>query len=595
MNKAFEIIKKYKMLVYFILLVLYYICIDFFNQYLMFKIFDLKILYDKTAIIFNILWVLLFLIISYLLKPKLNKIVTLIFNIFLLVFSIANYFVFSYFSNVVSWKDIVLTGEGLDFISSVFKFINLKLIIFLIITIIMIIVIYKLTPKYYYKFKSIQTIIIIIFLIIMGFCYYNNDEKLTNINDSWLVEDVIDNNSNYYSNWINSNKLINIGGTYDYIFRDFYWTFLKKYNLVESEKFVDDYISSYESSQSNEYQGIFKNKNLILIMMESMDDWLINEDVTPTIYNMMQKGFNFHNHYSPDYITGATANTEFIANTGIYPIVNSLSPVYAYVNNNYSFSLPNMFKNSGYIVNSFHRSLGNVYNRDKMHISLGYSNYYDYTKMGIDFDNQDYDTNLISDGYDMIIQENKFMSSIITFTPHAPYIYSLPRCLKNLDDIKEIYPNLDSEEELCAYSVARETDNMFKLLLEKLESDNLLNNTVIVAFTDHPNNVVLRENETEKLNKTVFFIYDNTMDNHQIETITSTINILPTLKNLFGFENDYVYPGYDALNTKEGYVLFKDYTYYDGKSINPLTEREYNQFQFSKSILITDYYKNQKR
>ena len=65
--------------------------------------------------------------------------------------------------------------------------------------------------------------------------------------------------------------------------------------------------------------------------MESMDDWMVNEEVTPTMYEMMNHGFNFTNHYSPGYVTGETANTEFVANTGMYPSINKLSPNYAYL------------------------------------------------------------------------------------------------------------------------------------------------------------------------------------------------------------------------------------------------------------------------
>ena len=145
--------------------------------------------------------------------------------------------------------------------------------------------------------------------------------------------------------------------------------------------------------------------------------------------------------------------------------------------------------------------------------------------------------------------------------------------------------------ENCTY-INRDTDDMFKSLIFQLKMDNILDNTIIVAFTDHPNNILLQNDETDLLNKTILFIYDSTMDSNQIDTITSTINILPTLKNLFGFKNEYVYSGYDALNTNNGYIVFKDYTYYDGFSINSLTEDIYNEVTFSKDLLITDYYKN---
>lgn len=165
-------------------------------------------------------------------------------------------------------------------------------------------------------------------------------------------------------------------------------------------------------------------------------------------------------------------------------------------------------------------------------------------------------------------------------------------CTTNLDDIKEIYPDITNEEYLCGFSAARETDNMFKLLLEKLKEDNLLEDTVIVAFSDHPNKIIIRDDETEKLNKTKFFIYSSELDSNQIDVITSSINILPTIVNLFGIDNDYLYTGYDALNTNEEYVIFRDYTYYDGTDIKPLTSELLNKVEYSSNILISNYYKD---
>ena len=326
-------------------------------------------------------------------------------------------------------------------------------------------------------------------------------------------------------------------------------------------------------------------------MMESMDDWLINKETTPTIYEMMQHGFNFNTHYSPGYVTGDTANTEFIANTGVYPYINKLSPNYAYVNNYYPYSIANLFKSNNYIVNSFHRSNGFIYNRENMHISLGYEKYYNYSEMGISAENLDLDTYIIRDGYKYIVNEEKFMSFIITYSPHSPYTYDKIECQSNLEEIKKIYPEETNEEILCAYSSARETDNMFKLLLEKLEQDNLLKDTVIVAFSDHPNRLVINEDETEILNKTLFFIYENSMNSNQIYDITSTINILPTIINLFGIETEYVYPGYDAIINNENYVVFKDYTYYDGKELKNINDEINEKLQYSFNMLVSDYYK----
>ena len=585
--------KYFKTVMFFVYEMVYLLFIDVFNQYLLTRSFDTSNYLINNLLVFDIVWILLFFIFLYVLKPKVRKVITCTFNILLLLISLANYFMYSYFYSVFSWKDLVLSSDGFSFIDSVFKFINLKIILFTLTSIDMILLIYKTRTKKTYKFKSIRSVIIIIILImIFGIrgIYINN--RLSNTNDGWDSTEVINNDSNYYQNWTDSTRLMKICGIYEYLIKDFYNSFIKKDNSIEARLFVNNYIDENYKEDNNEYTGIFKNKNLIFVMMESMDDWLVNENVTPTMYKMMQHGFNFNNHYSPAYVTGETANTEFIANTGMYPSIDRLSPNYAYVNNNYPYSIASLFKNEGYTVNSFHRSNGFLYNRSIMHISLGYEKYHSYVDMGISDDNLDLDSYIIKNGYNKIISNNKFMSFIITYSPHSPYTYNKIECQTNLSDIKTIYPELDNEELLCAYSAARETDNMFKLLLEKLKNDNLLDDTIIVAFTDHPNKLVIRDDETEKLNKTIFYIYDHEMNSNQIDTITSSINILPTVINLFGIKNNYLYSGYDALDTNEEYVIFKDYTYFDGKEVKTVTKEYKDKLEYSSDILSSDYYKD---
>lgn len=587
--------KYFKTIVFFIYEGIYLIFIDFFNQYLITRSLSISEYLIKTAIVFNILWVSLYFVILYIMNPKPRKIISCIINILLLLLSIVNYFMNSYFHSIFSWKDLFLSGDGFSFLGSILKFVNLKLVLFVLTAVDIILLIFKTRTKKVYQIKSKQTIILtgVLLLIIGGRIIFINT-KLNNTSDGWDSREVSNNSSNYYKNWIEPTKLLRICGTYEYIINDFYHSFLEKDNSVSARENVTKYIKENKKEiKDKNYTGIFKNKNLIFVMMESMDDWMVNEETTPTMYEMMNHGFNFTNHYSPGYVTGETANTEFVANTGMYPSINKLSPNYAYVNNDYPYSIANLFKKEGYITNSFHASNGFIYNRINMHIKLGYNQYHNYADMGIDDKYLVLDSYIIRDGYNQIVQLNdKFMSFIITYSPHSPYTYEKIECTTNLDDIKEIYPDITNEEYLCGFSAARETDNMFKLLLEKLKEDNLLEDTVIVAFSDHPNKIIIRDDETEKLNKTKFFIYSSEMDGNQIDVITSSINILPTIVNLFGIDNDYLYTGYDALNTNEEYVIFKDYTYYDGTDIKPLTSELLNKVEYSSNILISNYYKD---
>lgn len=487
--------KYFKTILFFIYEGIYLIFIDFFNQYLVTRSLSISGYLVKTAIIFNVLWVLLYFIILYMLNPKPRKIVSCVINVLLLIISIINYFMNSYFHSVFSWKDLFLSGDGLSFLNSVFKFINLKLILFILTSIDIILLIFKTRTRKFYQIKSKQSFVVIPLILIIMVCrivFIN--VKLDNASDGWDSREVKTNLSNYYKNWIVPENLLRLCGTYEYLIKDFNHSFFQKDDSIKAKEYVSEYISENKNiSNGNNYNGIFKNKNLIFVMMESMDDWMVNEEITPTIYNMMQHGFNFNNHYSPGYVTGETANTEFIANTGMYPSINKLSPNYAYVDNSYPYSIANLFKKEGYITNSFHRSSGYIYNRENMHLSFGYSKYHSYWDMEIDDKHMDLDSYIIKNGYNKIVLSNdKFMSFIITYSPHSPYTYDKIECTTNLDDIKNIYSDVVDEEYLCGFSAARETDNMFKLLLEKLENDNLLNDTIIVAFTDHPNGISYR-------------------------------------------------------------------------------------------------------
>ena len=82
------------------------------------------------------------------------------------------------------------------------------------------------------------------------------------------------------------------------------------------------------------------------------------------------------------------------------------------------------------------------------------------------------------------------------------------------------------------------------------------------------------------------------MNSNQIDTITSSINILLTVINLFGIKNNYLYSGYDALDTNEEYVIFKDYTYFDGKEVKTVTKEYKDKLEYSSDILSSDYYKD---
>ena len=141
---------------------------------------------------------------------------------------------------------------------------------------------------------------------------------------------------------------------------------------------------------------------------------------------------------------------------------------------------------------------------------------------------------------------------------------------------------------------------MVELLLNKLTEKNLIDNTVIVVFTDHylytlSDQTILdkyKETKNNLINKTPFFIWDNETTKKKITSVTSQLNILPTLLNLYGLEyHPNYYIGEDALNNNyHGKVFFSDYSWYDGnvyvdggivtnnKSIDPISLEDKNYY-----------------
>lgn len=193
--------KYFKTIVFFIYEGIYLIFIDFFNQYLITRSLSVSEYLVKTAIVFNILWVLLYFIILYVMNPKPRKIISCIINILLLILSIVNYFMNSYFHSIFSWKDLFLSGDGFSFLGSILKFVNLKLILFVLTAVDIILLIFKTRTKKVYQIKSKQTIILIgIILLIIGGRIIFINTKLNNTSDGWDSREVSNNSSNYYKN-----------------------------------------------------------------------------------------------------------------------------------------------------------------------------------------------------------------------------------------------------------------------------------------------------------------------------------------------------------------------------------------------------------
>ena len=542
-------------------------------------------------ILFTISWITFFMGFSRSFKLKYNRIFYLFFSVlFAALFLVNNV----YYSMTKTFFDFTLmesASEGAPYILDTLKNCNPLVYLAFIVIIISIILGYrKIEGKKENDYKLFTKFMIAFLLLhtIAPFTLGKANKELTW--SSWR------NPRNVYNAFNDSNKSIKVSGFYEYTFRNFYVSFLKTKEQINVEdiEFLEDAYSS-EKTHKNTHSGLFKDKNLILIQLEGTDNWLLNEKDTPTLHKMMNEGINFNNHYSYYNGGGSTFNSEFAVNTGFITPLSFTKNAYQFNKNEFPNSLAHIFKDMGYSVNAFHKNTGEYYSRTVNYINWGYDNYYGlidvdkYTDSTYNLDRE----LILNEKFNKLIipEEGKFVDYIITYSGHLPFTNTKGVCKYLYDEDIEKQYQLDltkleegqilekpefvqMTEEECARRQSRETDYMIELLLKKLEETNKLDDTVIVVFTDHylytleDKSILDKYKETSNnlINRTPFFIWSKDIRSERVNKVTSQLNILPTVLNLFGVEyklNSYI--GEDALDGDyEGIVFFSDYSWYDG-------------------------------
>lgn len=348
-----------------------------------------------------------------------------------------------------------------------------------------------------------------------------------------------------------------------------------------------------EISQANGKTGALQGKNLIMVMMESMDTWLLTEEYTPNLYALQQRGTNFSRFYTPLFLSAGTFNTEIISQTGLIPAVSGLSSS-AYSTNSFPLSLANLFEDAGYRSNSFHSASPSIYSRGSVHTNLGFEAYTNYVGMGM----EDYqlDSQMIG-GYDLMApKEVPFFTYIITYSGHGPYTeemgniaaphYERAKAAVEQSGVTSTAANM--EEYTRAVAHAMETDKFVGELVERLEKDGRMEDTVLLFYADHYGKYMtdkefLKElkgisGNSPDLYRTPCFLVAPGEKGSTVDKLCSAVDLVPTLVNLFSLDagREY-YVGDDIFGYGGGFVPFPNSEWLDEEgyhSVGSVTEQE---------------------
>ena len=370
---------------------------------------------------------------------------------------------------------------------------------------------------------------------------------------------------------------------------------------------INEYIKDRKPTEKNEYTGIFKGKNLIMICAEAWNGSFVDEELYPAMYRLIHKGFKFNNFYQP-HGASSTSSGEYSFMTGMIPVNNDRTFVNS-INNNMGFTISMKLHNLNYQTYSFHNGRSVYYGRDETHDSLmGFERYIandtGLNEMTDQFYTDDY--NMLKVAYDMVKKDKPFLEYFMTYTGHKPYVGELSG--KMLD-----YYNIIDRKYKDQYTVPVKyymAKNMYlekglEYILEKLEEDNLINDTVICMVPDHypygfinVNEIAgddidylydLYKNEEIHSNKsyrdkTDIILWSGSLENEYkslakpVDKVACTIDLTPTLLNLFGIEFDSrLYPGRDIFSKEKGRAVYQTGMYVNSELQNKYVSAMINQ------------------
>lgn len=479
----------------------------------------------------------------------------------------------------------IATATSID--TSMFKFTNSALDLlkiedfrFFVIPFVAYYLVLKLIKKNIIKKNFFNRLLILVLMITMTYVQY---ESLHRSLESTLSSPVENTDlAVIYSNIPNVNVFVDIFGLNGLLLREFdiYVQTIELKPEFTIEQQITQMFEIKTVPKKNEFSGIFKDKNLLLIQAESLNNFAIDEILTPTLYRLKNNGI-FIDGYNSPLLIGSTSDSEFMANTSLLPANNGKITSNEYYNNIFPNTLAKIFSNSGYYSMATHNNYGVYYNREVMMPKLGYD-FYDSTRIKAEDTVED---SYVIDYIKWIMYEKEhYFSYWITYTSHQPYGKDTlnEQQLDYYELVEKRFPNLEEAIKVY-YAKVMDLDRGLKQLLVDYKNSKVLDNLVIIIYGDHfpkgifDNKEDYRELcETRGINfdtcfKTPFIIWSNDEHAQVFKKVSSTLDISPTIYDLFDLNyddrwtlgNSVFDPSYDGFLFDEYSVIYTDNFIYD--------------------------------
>jgi len=360
-----------------------------------------------------------------------------------------------------------------------------------------------------------------------------------------------------------------------------------------------------EDIEDNEYNGVFRGKNVIFLQIEALENFVINKsangmELTPFLNKLTKDGLYFNNVHQQNN-AGNSIDCDFMVNTSVFPLGDEITAL-NYGENTYKNSFPRILQKNGYFTISTHAEAKGEFNWTELHKNgfgvqqlwdISDYNYEETVGYGLS------DRSFLSQVADKLTTvKEPFFIQLPTLSSHGPF--NIGKEYRELDLPTEI-----DQSYLGGYfESVHYTDKQIEMFFNKLESSGLLSNTVIVIYGDHAGVHKYYNNEIKDLdfednwwkpfdNKIPLIIYGNNVKPKIVTNAGGQVDIAPTMAYLLGIDKDSykgTYMGRALINTTRNSTIIKGNEIVGNVKNKEEQKFLLNSYKIGEEIIKNNYY-----
>lgn len=373
---------------------------------------------------------------------------------------------------------------------------------------------------------------------------------------------------------------------------------------AEDQKIQNWFAQKQENLPSNQFAGMFKGQNLIVIQVESLENFVLkqkinDQQITPNLNKLLANSLYFSDFYE-QVNNGTSSDADLMTNTSVYP-VRTGATFFRFPGNTYN-SLPKLLGKLGYNTIAIHPDRASYWNWMPALKAIGFEKTFDVSH----FDASEKIGLGISDGSYLrqiapIIKDEKkpFYSFIVTLTSHSPF--DLPAKYRQLALSQDL-----NQSKLGGYFQSiNYTDQQIGTFLSTLDKSGVLDNSVVVIYGDHTGVHKYYDDEVKQVRpqeswwlddskRIPLIIYHKGMKGQEIKTTGGQIDTLPTVGSLLGInENSYKNTafGRNLLNTKKNFAILANRQFVGTPSSPQDEENQIKGIDLADLIVQKNYFK----